>query len=257
MVVPAPYREPQGPYSKVEYGVSVPPEPSDPELSATTHAVLGLLCVSEWSAYDLVRQMERGWVDTWPRAVSGIYREPKKLVDHGYATERSDRSTGRPRTLYSATLAGRAAFRRWLGTGCVDPKLEVEALLRVLFAEHGTREELLAAIDSVGAYGRRRSEALRRQGDDYVRGQAPFPDRLHVLDLVGGFHAFYLGALIDWANWAQTEVESWQGTDSDGVPDRDGLTRDVAARFGDNLLRRGSPASPPGERRADDDGPGE
>lgn len=244
--------EPPEPYSKVEYCVLMASEPSVPNLSATTHAVLGLLCVSEWSAYDLVRQMERGWVDTWPRAVSGIYREPKKLVEHGYATDRSDRSHGRPRTVYSATPAGRAAFRSWLATGCVDPKLEVEALLRVLFAEHGTKEQLLAAIDSVGAYGRRRSEALLLQGDDYLNGEPPFPDRLHVVQLVGGFHAFYLGALIDWSNWARTEVARWEGTHSDVVPDSDGLTRDVAERFGKNLLR----TPPPAEPRSENDGRG-
>lgn len=242
------------PYSKVEYGVLMVLEPPVPNLSATTYAVLGLLCVSEWSAYDLVRQMERGWADTWPRAVSGIYREPKKLVEHGYATERSDPSHGRPRTLYSATPAGRTALRDWLATGCVDPKLEVEALLRVLFAEHGTKEQLLAAIDSVGAYGRHRSEALLRQGDDYLNGEPPFPDRLHVVQLVGGFHAFYLRALIDWSNWARTEVTRWHGTSADDVPNSDDLTRDVAERFRKNLLRTRSPASPPAEPRSEDEG---
>lgn len=216
--------------------------PTAPDLTGTSYAVLGLLCVSEWSAYDLVRQMERGWTDTWPRAVSGIYREPKKLVQHGYATERSEPSGGRPRTVYVVTDAGRTAFREWLDTGSADPKLEAEALLRVLFAEHGTKDQLLAAIESVGAYGRRRSEALLRQGEQYLAGETAFPDRLHVLHLVGGFHAFYLGALTEWSRWASTEVERWEGTDSGDVPDTDGLVRTVAAIFRGNLLP--SPTSP-------------
>lgn len=206
-----------------------------PGLSATSYAVLGLLCISEWSAYDLVRQMERSWADTWPRAVSGIYREPKKLVEHGYATERSAPSHGRHRTVYAVTAAGRAAFHDWLATSCAEPKLEAEALLRVLFAEQGTREQLLAAIDSVGAYGRRRSEALLRHGDSYLNGEGDFPDRLHVLQLVGGFHAFYLGALIDWAHWASAEVTRWQGTGADHVPDTEAMMRTVADIFRHNL----------------------
>ncbi|CAN5542377.1 hypothetical protein BH23ACT3_BH23ACT3_17990 [soil metagenome] len=134
-----------------------------PALSATTYAVLGLLCVSEWSAYDPVRQMERGWVDTWPRTASGVYREPKKLVEHGYATQRPEPSKGRHRIVYCVTAAGRTAFRDWLATEYADPKLEAEALVRLLFAEHGTREQLLAAIDGVGAYGHRRSDVGRRE----------------------------------------------------------------------------------------------
>lgn len=215
--------------------------PSAPDLSGTSYAVLGLLCVSEWSAYDLVRQVERGWTDTWPRAVSGIYREPKKLVEHGYATERSEPSTRRSRTVYIATDAGRTAFREWLDSDCAEPKLEAEALLRVLFAEHGTKDQLLAAIESVGAYGRRRSEALLRQGEEYLSGETAFPDRLHVLQLVGGFHAFYLGALTEWSRWASTEVARWDGTDSRAVPDTDRLIRTVADIFRDGLHPSPSP----------------
>lgn len=55
-------------------------------MTSTTYAVLGLLCVQPWSAYELARQMARSLRFMWPRAESGIYREPQKLIGLGYAT---------------------------------------------------------------------------------------------------------------------------------------------------------------------------
>ena len=49
-------------------------------LTSTSFAVLGLLVVRPYSAYELAAQMRRSFVFIWPRAVSGIYEEPKRLV---------------------------------------------------------------------------------------------------------------------------------------------------------------------------------
>ena len=57
-------------------------------MSTTTYAVLGLLCIRPWSAYELTQQMSRSLRFIWPRAESGIYREPQKLVRLGYATSK-------------------------------------------------------------------------------------------------------------------------------------------------------------------------
>ena len=49
-------------------------------LTTTSYAVLALLALRPWTTYQLAKQMERslGWI--WPRAVSRLYEEPKKLV---------------------------------------------------------------------------------------------------------------------------------------------------------------------------------
>ena len=58
---------------------------STPPLTTTSYAVLGLLAIKPWSSYELTQQMDRSLGRVWPRAVSKLYEEPKKLVDHGHA----------------------------------------------------------------------------------------------------------------------------------------------------------------------------
>ena len=58
---------------------------SSPPLTATSYAVLGLLAVKPWSSYELTQQMDRSLGRVWPRAVSKLYEEPKKLASHGLA----------------------------------------------------------------------------------------------------------------------------------------------------------------------------
>ena len=55
------------------------------ELTTTSYAILGLLSLRSWSTYELAEQMRRALGLFWPRAESGIYREPAKLEDHGLA----------------------------------------------------------------------------------------------------------------------------------------------------------------------------
>jgi len=85
-----------------------------PALTTTSYAVLALLALQPWTTYQLARQMERslGWI--WPRAVSRLYEEPKKLVVAGLATSRPGATGRRPSTVYTITPAGRRALTEWL-----------------------------------------------------------------------------------------------------------------------------------------------
>jgi PadR family transcriptional regulator AphA len=180
-----------------------------PALTSTSYAVLALLALRSWTTYQLARQMERslGWI--WPRAVSRLYEEPKKLVAAGLATSRSE-STGRRRsTVYEITPAGRQALAAWLaepGTGMV---LECEALVKIAYADQGTREGLLAnltaLIDDTTAklhFG----EMIARQ---YLDGLGPFQERLPLSGLMWRFLWEFQLTVLRWARWAYAEVEAW------------------------------------------------
>lgn len=88
--------------------------------------------------------------------------------------------------LHSATPEGRQAFGRWLAQPSTPPQFESEALLRVLFAEHGTKKELLATLRSL----QEQMDALGFQGAaliaEHVNG-GPFPQRLHLIALATRF----------------------------------------------------------------------
>jgi PadR family transcriptional regulator, regulatory protein AphA len=210
-------------------------------LTSTSYVILGLLCTRSWSAYDLTQQMERGWSDIWPRASRGIYNEPKKLQAHGYATSRTERNGRRTRTVYEATDLGRTAFRGWLTAPPQPPTFESEALIRVLFADHGSLEHLRDAIASIREHARARSVALLAQGTEYQRSGGPFPERLHLLHLVGGFLGEQYAAMSRWADWAEEEIETWHGgVDASAVSDLDELGRHVAALFEPNVSQNGA-----------------
>ena len=180
-----------------------------PALTSTSYAVLALLALQSWTTYQLARQMERslGWI--WPRAISRLYEEPKKLVAAGLATSRSE-STGRRRsTVYDITPAGRQALAAWLaepGTGMV---LECEALVKIAYADQGTRDGLLAnlaaLIDDTTAklhFG----EMIARQ---YLDGLGPFQERLPLSGLMWRFLWEFQLTVLRWARWAYAEVEAW------------------------------------------------
>src|SRR6187200_2061176 len=113
---------------------------ADPRpLSTTSYAILGLLSLRPWTTYELAQQMDRALGQFWPRAESKLYEEPKKLVAHGLARASSETVGRRPRTVYTITPKGRRAMAAWVPTPGNGPVLEFEQLVKVFFAEHGTK----------------------------------------------------------------------------------------------------------------------
>jgi PadR family transcriptional regulator AphA len=88
--------------------------------------------------------MERTLNRFWPRARSRLYQEPKKLVAHGLAVATKDAVGRRPRTVYTITEQGREALAEWLKAPGAEPSLEYEQLLKIFFADQGSRDDALA-----------------------------------------------------------------------------------------------------------------
>ena len=55
------------------------------QLSPTTYALLGLLAIRSWTAYELTGQMRRALRYAWPRSEANVYSEIKRLVLRGLA----------------------------------------------------------------------------------------------------------------------------------------------------------------------------
>jgi PadR family transcriptional regulator, regulatory protein AphA len=184
------------------------------KLTATSYAILGLLGLRSWSAYELTKQVRRSLHFCWPRAETRLYQEPKNLVEHGLVKATTTVNGRRSRTEYAITAKGRKALRAWLGEPSAPPRLESEALLRLFFAEHGTKEDLLATLAEL----EEQALALRRQaveqGAEYLAGTAPFPERIHILGLVGRFTLDHTALVAEWARWARAEVERWPAVDA-------------------------------------------
>jgi PadR family transcriptional regulator AphA len=182
-------------------------------MTTTTYAVLGLLCVQPWSAYELTRQMGRSLRFMWPRAESGIYREPQKLIDLGYATaEEAAAGPRRTRLVYSATPAGRRAFRQWLGEPSAPPQFESEAMVKFFFCDHGTPGDARRALQELQAHAEALQGAFSQITKSHQDNSGPFPERQHIGTLTGRFVFDYASTLARWAAWAQQHVDEWPGT---------------------------------------------
>jgi DNA-binding PadR family transcriptional regulator len=171
--------------------------------------MLGMLAVRSWTTYELAKQMDRGLGRLWPRARSNLFNEPKKLVAHGLAEATQEHTGRRARTVYTITAAGREALRAWLATPGQGPVLEFELMLKVFFADHGSRTDTLAAVAHIRDWARERTAENVAIAQGYVAGTGPFPERAAVLAVVGRFLTDYADMVGAWADWADSVIREW------------------------------------------------
>jgi DNA-binding PadR family transcriptional regulator len=181
-------------------------------LTTTSYAILGLLAIRPWSTYELANQLRRSIHFFWPRAESNLYAEPKRLVATGLAEGNEEWNGERKRTVYSITASGRAALEEWLRTDVAPQRLESEAYLRILFGNSGARDDLLRAIDRLEADAGALVDHYTALGDEYARGEGPFPERIHVNALIATLAIAQGRATARWTAWARTVVETWEDT---------------------------------------------
>jgi PadR family transcriptional regulator AphA len=195
------------------------PRRTSDELNATSFAMLGMLAIRPWSTYELAKHVDRSLGPLWPRARSHLFKEPKKLVTWGLAVA-TDESVGRrPRTVYSITPKGRRALRRWLRTPGEGPVLEFEQLLKVFFADQGTKADALNSVANIKTWARQRNALNIAVARSYVAGKGAFPERVAVLAVVGNFHTAFADMINAWAEWAETTIEGWPDVPSRAEPD--------------------------------------
>ena len=126
-------------------------------LTTTSHAILGLLAIKPWTTYELAQQMQRALGQFWPRAESKLYEEPEE-AGGAWARARPHRrwSASGPGPSTRSRAKGRRALAAWVPTPGDGPIVEFEQLVKVFFAEHGTKEDLLATIASARAWSDQR-----------------------------------------------------------------------------------------------------
>jgi len=100
------------------------------------------------------------------------------------------------------------------------PLLEAEALLRLLFAENGTVDDLTAALDRMAADAAELYEQVVAINVGYLNGQHPFPERTHLSVLFATFQLELFDLIVKWVDFAKTEVATWPTTEGLGMTDR-------------------------------------
>lgn len=188
------------------------------------------------TAHELMLQSGRSLHYVWPRSERSLYSEPKRLVELGWAKARARRSGRRETPEYSITPSGRRALRAWLSTPPAEPATEVEAVLRVVLADSGDVDDLRAAlVASVQAIRAGLGERLVAQSRGYLENGGPFPDRLHIIGVVGDFGYRLIEMLEEWTEHALAEIDSWPSTEGVGMTDGARRTFErIIQRYGDD-----------------------
>jgi PadR family transcriptional regulator, regulatory protein AphA len=189
-------------------------------LSTTSYAVLGLLALRSWTGYELTQQARRSLAYCWPKEESVLYEEPRRLVARGLARAHQERDRGRRRNRYTITDEGHRALREWLATPSGRPRLELEPLLRLTFADQGELPDAQAAVAALRDW----AVAARADGmavlRGYQAGEAPFPDRLHINVLNACYYKAIYDATIAFCELAQKEIAGWERTSGLGLTER-------------------------------------
>jgi DNA-binding PadR family transcriptional regulator len=179
-------------------------------LTTTSYAILGLLDLRDWTAYELTQQARRSLAFVWPISESQLYAEPKRLAkDRLITVEEAAAGPQRTRQLLRITPAGRQALRSWLATEPAAPRVQMEVLVRTIFAGAGTKEDLIAALGATRAAAVDAFEQGREVIAAYRAGENPFPERLHVNLLWMVFVHDLLRLTIAWVDDVVAEVDRW------------------------------------------------
>jgi DNA-binding PadR family transcriptional regulator len=178
-------------------------------MTTTSYAILGLLAVKPWTTHELVQQVDRSMRRIWPRAQSKLYEEPKKLVAHGFARATDDPVGRRRRTRYTITAKGRRALAAWLQQPGEGPVLEFEQLLKISFADSGTKADILANLDATRAWVLEQNEENLATGRAYLEGHGLFPERAALNHLGGRFLTEFYATVARWVVWASDIVADW------------------------------------------------
>ncbi|MGA9873133.1 MAG: PadR family transcriptional regulator [Rhodococcus sp. (in: high G+C Gram-positive bacteria)] len=215
------------------------------DLNTTSYVILGLLASRDWTAYEISVQFGRGFAELWPRADRQLYNAPKKLLERSLVSATTDPvGTGRSRTVYSITDAGREALATWLATGSKPSALEFEGMIRVLFADQGSLDDLRVNITTMREQAQRtRALFVAHAGRLLDVDNSTFPARQHLMTLANRFMIGHFSHISDWADWALSETETWSDTRTPATThrERSGAILEELLQRDDQLDGKSSP----------------
>jgi DNA-binding PadR family transcriptional regulator len=189
-------------------------------MTTSSYAVLALLDLKPWTGYELTHQAQRSLRYAWPKSERLLYSEPKKLVDLGFATTHKEERGSRSRNVYEITAEGHNVLSEWTSSRTQPPRFEVEALLRLLFADQGTIEDVNRALDELEADIGEHHEAIVELMASYLDGGHPFPERTHLSVLFATFQIEMFKSIERWIDFAREEIAQWPTTKELGMTQR-------------------------------------
>lgn len=176
---------------------------SNTDLKPFSYVVLALVGEGGASPHDVVRMMRAGRRQYWTTSESHFYAEPKRLAKLGYLAAEAAPGRTRERTRYTLTAAGREALVEWVRMPTPFPRVQSEAITRVLAGDIVADDDAL--LESL--------RALRGELDEMDAGldaaeavAAELPHRARYLKLVHGFGRRLVRAHREWLEDVEREL---------------------------------------------------
>jgi DNA-binding PadR family transcriptional regulator len=130
------------------------------ELSPTAYVILGMLALGPRSGYDIKAGVDYSVRFFWAASYGQIYPELRRLSDAGLVEGEAEPASGRRRTVYRLTPAGRGALEEWLAEEPDTFETRDEGLLKLFFADTSP-ETAAASLDAKRRYHEAKLKQLR------------------------------------------------------------------------------------------------
>ena len=170
-------------------------------LTPFSYVVLTLVGQGGAGPHDLVRMARSGRI-YWDAADSQWYAEPKRLEALGHLSSRKEPGRTRPRTHYTLTDTGRAALAEWIKEPAHFPRIQHEAVVRLLAADLVGEE---AVLDSLRALRTEIGDISARL-DAAEAIAATIPSRENYLLLNHRLARRIVQAHVDWLDEVEREL---------------------------------------------------
>ncbi|HWH14055.1 MAG TPA: PadR family transcriptional regulator [Miltoncostaeaceae bacterium] len=177
------------------------------DLNPLSYLVLALVGRGGAGPHDLVDMMRRGGRLYWSAAPSKLYAEPKRLAARGYLTAETAPGRTGPRTVYRLTAQGERAVAAWIAAPSRFPRLQHEAVARLLAADLGDDEDLRRSLSAMRAEV---DELEALLAENRARAGA-LPHRARYLRLVGDLGERLLRAHREWLDEVEAELGTGTG----------------------------------------------
>ena len=171
------------------------------KLTPFSYVILGLVGRGGASAHDIVQMMREG-VLFWTTSESHFYAEPKRLAKGGYLAARREPGRTRERTYYTLTAQGRDALVAWLAQPAAAPRVQHEALAKLLAGDFADDETILTGLAGLRGEIAARYAMLERLAERIDE----IPHRARYLRLINEYGKRSLDTLSDWLDHVEQEL---------------------------------------------------
>ncbi|HEY3069218.1 MAG TPA: PadR family transcriptional regulator [Gaiellaceae bacterium] len=186
------------------------------ELTPFSYTILTLVGERGAGPYDIVRmmrQVRQGRI-YWTAAESHYYAEPKLLAKLGYLAARKEPGRTRERTHYTLTEKGREALRAWVAEPATLPRIQHEAIVKLLAADLVDDRVVLESLQAMRADIADASARL-----DVAEAVAEtLPHRKRYLRLVHGLGRALLETHLRWLEDVERPLRPAERSSSRSVP---------------------------------------